>query len=315
MGLALSNFAGAYGYIPPGMLTELDIQDSFHTGFTYLLPYLEQDAVNNQYQYDKQWYDPANYTAVGQQIAVFLCPSNRTRGQIDMTPYIQQWSCPMPPVVGTTDYILCKGANAGLSADPTKISLRVRGLFNITQANYQANGIQPVNWLPTPEFQVKLTDIADGLSNTIAIGEGAGGNPLFPVADLSNPGQPVIEPFVNGPALMDQGWATASLGDPSHPWYAGIFGVTAQFGLAPNPNDEPMNLSPGTPTIIGSDSSGYNVTGRDHVSGFRSAHGNGCHFLFADGSVHWISQSIDPDPYRALSTYAGTDSLAGYNDY
>ena len=74
MGLALSNFAGAYGYIPPGMLTELDIQDSFHTGFTYLLPYLEQDAVNNQYQYDKQWYDPANYTAVGQQIAVFLCP-------------------------------------------------------------------------------------------------------------------------------------------------------------------------------------------------------------------------------------------------
>ena len=106
----------------------------------------------------------------------------------------------------------------------------------------------------------------------------------------------------------------ASLGDPAHPWYAGIFGVTAQFGLLPNPVDEPMNRSPGSPTIVGGDTSGYNAAGRDRVSGFRSMHRGGCHFLFADGSVHWLTPSIDPAVYRALSTYAGGDQVLGSYD-
>jgi prepilin-type processing-associated H-X9-DG protein len=66
-----------------------------------------------------------------------------------------------------------------------------------------------------------------------------------------------------------------------------------------------MNRQPGSATIIGSDGSGYNVSGRDKVSGFRSMHINGCNFLFADGSVHFLQQSIDPALYRAYSTYAG----------
>src|SRR5207245_6918938 len=115
---------------------------------------------------------------------------------------------------------------------------------------------------------------------------------------------------INGPALMEQAWAAASLGDPSHPWYASIFGVTAQFGLAPDPRDEPMNRRPGSPTIVGSDSSGYNVSGRDRVSGFRSMHAGGCYFLFADGSVHWLTQSVDPAVYRALSTYMGGETAS-----
>ncbi len=62
-GLALHGFAGDHGYLPPGMLTELDIQDSFHTGFSYLLPYIEQNAIYGQYDFEAQWYLAANYTA------------------------------------------------------------------------------------------------------------------------------------------------------------------------------------------------------------------------------------------------------------
>src|SRR5262249_24881243 len=124
------------------------------------------------------------------------------------------------------------------------------------------------------------------------------------------PGQPATEPFIKGRARGDQAWGAASLGDPSHPWYAGIFGVTAQFGLPPNPMDEPMNLRLVTPSIISNDTSGYNVSGRDKVSGFRSMHLIGCNFLFADGSVHFIPQSVDPTTYRDLSTYAGGEVIS-----
>jgi prepilin-type processing-associated H-X9-DG protein len=104
---------------------------------------------------------------------------------------------------------------------------------------------------------------------------------------------------------MEQSWAAASLGDPTHPWYAGVFGVTAQFGMAPDPIDEPMNRQPGSATIYSSDRSGYNTSGRDRVSGFRSVHLGGCNFVFGDGGVRFIRDTIDPVTYRALSTYAG----------
>jgi prepilin-type N-terminal cleavage/methylation domain-containing protein/prepilin-type processing-associated H-X9-DG protein len=311
LGLALHGFHDANGYLPPGMLTESTIQDSFHTGFTYLLPHLEQANIQLLYRFDKQWYLPDNYAAVGQQVPVFYCPSNRTRGTMDLTPQMKEWGSAMPPFVGATDYVLCKGANAGLYYDPNLVPPQVRGLFNVTQPPPWSMAA-PGQALYAPAFQVRLTDVTDGLSSTFAIGEGAGGNPMYLIADVNNPGQPAIEPFINGPAVPEQGWATASIGDTSHPWYAGVFGVTAQYGLTPDPADEPMNRRLVTPTVYGKDSSGYNASGRDRVSGFRSLHTQGCNFLFADGSIHFLSQSIDPAVYRALSTYAGGEVVGDW---
>ena len=310
IGLALHGFHDANDYLPAGMVTQFDLQDSYRTGFTDLLPYLEEDNTYRSYDYTMHWYDKQNYAAVGHEVKIFYCPSNRAHGAIDMKPIQQQWGGPMPSSVGACDYVFCKGANAGLGADPTAIPAQVRGLFNIAQADLSVvNGRSQFG--PTPSFRVRFTDISDGLSSTFAIGEGTGGNSYYLVADLNDPSQPATEPFIDGPAVMDQSWAAASLGDPGHPWYAGVFGVTAQYGLAPNPRDEPMNRRPGTPTIIGADPSGCNVSGRDRVSGFRSMHADGCNFLYADGHVRWVAEAIDPAVYRALSTYAGGEVISG----
>jgi prepilin-type N-terminal cleavage/methylation domain-containing protein/prepilin-type processing-associated H-X9-DG protein len=44
-----------------------------------------------------------------------------------------------------------------------------------------------------------------------------------------------------------------------------------------------------------------NVSDLDNAAAFRSSHGPGANILFADGSVHWLSESINYDLYRSLA--------------
>ena len=43
----------------------------------------------------------------------------------------------------------------------------------------------------------------------------------------------------------------------------------------------------------------------------RSGHGELVNACFCDGSVRFLSQAIAADVYRALSTYAGGETVAG----
>ena len=157
---------------------------------------------------------------------------------------------------------------------------------------------------------LRLEDLMDGSSNTMALGDAAGGSPRYLARDLANPSQPAIDPLSGSPTPLDQSWGATGVGDASHALYGSVFAVTAQYGVSPDFRDEPMNRSPATPAVTGSDPRGDNLAGKDTISGFRSVHAGGCNFVFCDGSVHFLSQSIGSDLYRGLSTYAGAELRA-----
>jgi prepilin-type N-terminal cleavage/methylation domain-containing protein/prepilin-type processing-associated H-X9-DG protein len=295
LGLALHNYHASWECFPPGMVTpSADISDAVATGFTYLLPHLEQDNTYRIYHFADNWFDPSNYDAVGIEVKIFYCPSNRDRGSINLAPIAMQWNTPLPPVAASIDYAFCRGANGAVNQDWLRIPMQVRGVFNIR--------------LRDNVRSLRLTDIRDGTSTTFAMGEAAGGNPTFLIRDPKNPTQPVTD-LTGQQVPADQSWGAAGVGDTSHPYYASVFAVTAQYGLAGDPRDEPMNNRLVAPAVYSGDPRGDNSAGRDSLSGFRSLHTAGCNFLFCDGSVRYVTQAIQPDTYRALSTYAGGEVL------
>ena len=85
LGLALHNYHASWECFPPGMVSPgSDISDATATGFTFLLPHLEQDTTYRIYHFADNWFDPSNYDAVGIEVKIFYCPSNRSAGWIEL---------------------------------------------------------------------------------------------------------------------------------------------------------------------------------------------------------------------------------------
>jgi prepilin-type N-terminal cleavage/methylation domain-containing protein/prepilin-type processing-associated H-X9-DG protein len=291
IGLALHGHHDGRGWLPPAMVASGSVTNAEHSGFTFLLPYLEQENLHRLYHFDQPWWARINFQAVGTTVKVFHCPGSRGEGFLDLGPMATQWSAALPPRAAACDYAFCRGANGSLTTDWASIPSQVRGVFNIRR--------------PDGPLGLRFVEIGDGTSSTIAMGDAAGGHALYPCRSLGDPTRTVINPLIGQTARLEQAWCATGVETEDHPWYASVMAVTAQYGLGSAPRDEPMNRRPGTPTASGGDRFGDNRDGRDSVSGFRSLHTGGCNFLFCDGGVRFIPEGVSPGVYRALSTCSG----------
>ena len=91
--------------------------------------------------------------------------------------------------------------------------------------------------------------------------------------------------------------------------------MTAQRGGYDPPFDEPMNRPLALAALdfnCGCTNSGTEPGKYDTLPGFRSVHPGGCNFLFCDGSVRFVTETVSPDTYRALSTMAGGEVLGDF---
>jgi prepilin-type N-terminal cleavage/methylation domain-containing protein/prepilin-type processing-associated H-X9-DG protein len=299
LGLALHNYHDSRGAFPPAAidLTDDDVSLGARSGFIPLLTFLEQDNWLRQWDMNTPWYQGNNFNLVATQLKLLYCPSNRSEGVIDLqflVPYAG-FALPNP---ASTDYIFSKGANAAICR-VDQIPLPFRGVFDINS-------------------RTRIADIRDGTSNTLAMGEGAGGNPRFGIRQFYYDTEPAPITFPGQPTLIDQAWASGPLETTvlhSTGFIDGTgMGITALRGGFDPPFDEPMNrplILPAVEYRQGCTNSSTQPGKYDTVSGFRSLHPGGCNFLFCDGSVHFIQESIDAATYRALSTYAGGEVVNG----
>jgi prepilin-type N-terminal cleavage/methylation domain-containing protein/prepilin-type processing-associated H-X9-DG protein len=299
LGLALANYHDANRGYPPGMIDngDDDLQKGGSCGLVPLLPFIEQGNWLQRWDPNGPWYTGDNFNLVSTQIKTYFCPSNRTSGVIDLS-FLTGPSGRTMPNPAACDYLLCKGANAALCR-AVQIPRNQRGVFDVNT-------------------KTRIEEVTDGTSNTIAIGEGAGNNPLYRIRHFYQDTFPATDLFPGQPVLMDQSWssgpmATAALHSQGF-LFGACLGVTAQRGGQTLVFDEPMN-NPLVLPALDFNNSCNNSDGSpgkcDSIPGFRSVHTGGCNFLFCDGSVRFVSDAITADAYRAISTMAGGEVVVG----
>src|SRR3954451_17086455 len=72
LGVALHHYHLDYNAFPPGLVSkDEDLSNGEATGFTKLLPYIEEDNVLKLYRFDLPWYDQANAEAVSKTVKLF----------------------------------------------------------------------------------------------------------------------------------------------------------------------------------------------------------------------------------------------------
>lgn len=275
-GLALHNYHEAHSTFPLG--TSVNFNSSagggnfISNGIVMLLPYFDQTNLSNLYNQTAAW-ENQSAAAARTVIPTFVCPSNVGQNPIQDTA-LGALGLPVGDTFGITTYVMSRGSNIGWCQSSNHPS-NVKGMFDLNRGS-------------------KMRDIRDGSSNTIAMGEAATG-PQFILCEGQGcntaPSTKVeaYQPWIGAqPPNTDY---KSALGPR-----ASIFGSTA----------DRINKTYTTETLIDLGSySTCSLSGADATSNFRSQHIGGCHFLYADGSVHFISENVDLGTYQALSTVQG----------
>ena len=227
-GLALHQFEAAQGRFPPGSVLgpfpEAGVATSAtHGVWPFLLPYLEQQALFNQYNWGVDFSDPANHAVVSTQLGVLQCPSAN------------------PNRVVSADHVegAFTGGGEGACIDygpVASVNALLAQLGLVDAGNNQG--------ILAPNVMCRLAEIPDGTSNTLLVAEDAGRPALWRAGRLA-------------PDAFAFGGPWASSANPVVIWGAGDDGKTPLGSCAINcsNNQQPYSFHPGGANSLFADGS------------------------------------------------------------
>jgi prepilin-type N-terminal cleavage/methylation domain-containing protein/prepilin-type processing-associated H-X9-DG protein len=327
IGLSILNFESTNTYMPPSVdylvppyLPDTDpstkgFPSQENAGnFTRCLPYMEQQTVYNLINFNQAAFDQQNvppiiggpgslYSGVGQNsaysivISAFLCPSSPAPASLNY--YNTVWSSfgdgsqppiPNPPtqIWGRTDYFATPGFHGSLLQKLGFPNTSTTGGYANPDSDTDSGVIVDISTsnpttgiVNTPISRVRIASITDGTSNTVMIAEGdgrpVGYNHARTIYNQGGPVDGVLNPVNGGGGA----WA-----DPFS--YAHLDGASADG-------------------IRGNGICLINCTSNNEIYAF---HPGGANVLFADGSVHFVKESIDPRVVVYLITRAGGEVIS-----
>lgn len=271
LGLSLHNYESAHKRLPPSRISVTTPVRNEQSWTAMILPYIEMTNVYSGYTFNTPWYAAVNDPMTKVTIPTMLCPSaSSTRDLPPQSLYIALTnnSRTDSPVWGYADY-------ASLNAIRNS-AFTIAGLPSLgTKEMMGALGRGPDG--------VKMASITDGLSNTIVIAEAAGRPSMYVSGRKSI--NPRTGNIAFGTSVTADGWGWADINSGFSVDGANVAGV--------------QNNTSNTGTVTMAGSCLINCTNDSEIYAF---HTGGANFVFADGSIQFLSASIDPKTLVALMT-------------
>jgi prepilin-type N-terminal cleavage/methylation domain-containing protein/prepilin-type processing-associated H-X9-DG protein len=245
IGLALHLYHDSAGRFPPGVnRTAAGVSFQFMSWQAFLLPYIEQGnlwaVTQTAYQSGSIFFHNPPHVGLATVIPVYTCRSDGRTRSPQVTPQLG----PGTPVA-LSSYLGVEGSDL-----------------------YQDGGILFL------DSAIRLSDVTDGTSNTLMVGE--------------------------RPASPDnfRGWWYAGVGQKNTGSGNGVLGVREMNVVLPDAClPGPYHYAAGR------------FQNQCDLFHFWSPHAGGAQFVFADGSAHFLSYSADPI-MPALATRAGGETVA-----
>ena len=326
LGLAVHNFESARRQLPTSLRPPSNLASSGEQSrvsvLTDLLPYLEQTAVFDRYNKAINWNQGVNIPLSQTRIPAFICPSNPDGGVLDTAPP-GSTAAYIPGIASATDYSPIFGIAPGVFTqllgipapdsfrDPAEIFAGVNPPYTYVRGFFPKNAtINSGTGLQTSKGAT-FSNVSDGLSNTIAIAESSGRPFVYVKRRKLGGGNALTDTDASSSTtdrLNSGGWARPAsdiilFGSTNDP--RGVLGGTIAFNTTNG-----HNLRGITYTAQGVAQTILGLPIATHGTGAPySFHTGGANFTRGDGSVQFLSDSIDFRSFISLATVSGGETI------